>query len=243
MKRYNCFLIVIILALALLGCLQKTVVPPTARDLSIKPSMPPLGILSQEIQSAPVFGPPQEFAGSPLGDVGRQGLFGAHSPKFNQIALLKNGDESFAARVQLLEKAKKSIRIQALIFSGDESGLYISEILKKKKAEGLDVRVIVDASANLGLQTQWMYFDLKQQGIEVQGYEALYLEWLNEMPVPFLSPAKDSEAPNHRYHEKMWIIDGETDRKAAVVGGLNIANEYFRVDPSDPILAGSGRHR
>jgi putative cardiolipin synthase len=234
MKKYNCFLIVFILAMALLSCVQKTVVPPTARDLSNKPSIPPLDNLSQESQTAPVFGPSQKFAGSPLGDVGRQGLFGVHSPKLNQITLLKNGDESFAARVQLIEKAKKSIRIQALIFSGDESGLYISEILKKKKAEGLDVRVIVDASANLGLQTQWMYFDLKQHGIEVQGYEALYLEWLNEMPVPFLSPVKDPEAPNHRYHEKMWIVDGETDQRTAVVGGLNIANEYFRVDPSDP---------
>jgi hypothetical protein len=37
--------------------------------------------------------------------------------------------------------------------------------------------------------------------------------------IPFLSPAKDPEAPNHRYHEKMWIVDGETDRGAAVVGG------------------------
>ena len=234
MNKYNYFLIVFILAVALLGCVQKTVVPPTARNLSNIPSMPPLGSLSQESEIAPVFGPPQEFVGSPLGDVSRQGLFGIHSPKLNQIALLNNGDESFAARVQLIEKAKKSIRIQALIFSGDESGLYISEILKKKKAEGLVVRVIVDASANLGLQTQWMYFDLKQHGIEVQGYEALYLEWLNEMPVPFLSPAKDPEAPNNRYHEKMWIVDGETDQRTAVVGGLNIANEYFRVDPSDP---------
>jgi putative cardiolipin synthase len=136
--------------------------------------------------------------------------------------------------VQLLEAARKSIRIQALIFSGDESGLHIAEILKKKKAEGLDVRVIVDAAANLGWQTQWMYFDLKQHGIEVQGYESLYLEWINEVPIPFLSPAKDPEAPNHRYHEKMWIVDGETERGAAVVGGLNIANEYFRVDSSDP---------
>jgi putative cardiolipin synthase len=233
MKSYNCFLIAVILAMALLCCVQKTVVPPTARDLSNKPSMPPLGNLSQEGQTTPVFGPPQEFAGSPISDVGRRGLFGVHSPKLNQIALLKNGDESFAARVQLLEEAKKSIRIQALIFSGDESGLYIAEILKRKKAEDLDVRVIVDAASNLGWQTQWMYFDLKQHGIEVQGYESLYLEWINEVPTPSLSPVKDPEAPNHRYHEKMWIVDGETDQRTAVVGGLNIANEYFRVDPSD----------
>jgi putative cardiolipin synthase len=196
--------------------------------------MPPLKIISKISRPAPVFAPSREYAGSPLDEVGHNGLFEVHEPESNQFALLKNGDASFAARVQLIEKAQKSIRIQALIFAGDESGLHIAEILKRKKAEGLDIRVIVDATANLGLQTQWMYFDLKQHGIEVQGYESLYLEWLNEVPIPFLSPAHDPEAPNSRYHEKMWIVDGETENGAAVVGGLNVANEYFRVDPDDP---------
>jgi putative cardiolipin synthase len=234
MKRYYRSWIGFAVVAALLGCVKKNVVPPTAHDLAGKPSMPPLAAPSRSNRPASVFGPPQEFAASPLGEAVSGGLFGAHGPNSNRFALLKNGDQSFAARVQLLEAAGKSIRIQALIFSGDESGLHIAEILKKKKAEGLDVRVIVDAAANLGWQTQWMYFDLKQHGIEVQGYESLYLEWINEVPIPFLSPAMDPEAPNHRYHEKMWIVDGETDRGAAVVGGLNIANEYFRVDPTDP---------
>jgi putative cardiolipin synthase len=234
MNKYNRTLICFAMAAALFGCLHKNIPPPTAEQSAITLAMPPLEAPSKISRSASVFGPAQEFVGSPLGDVGREGLSGVHSPESNQIALLKNGDESFAARVQLLEGAEKSIRIQALIFWGDESGLYIAEILKKKKAEGIDVRVIVDAAANLGWQTQWMYFDLKQHGIEVQGYESLYLEWINEVPMPFLSPAKDPEAPNNRYHEKMWIVDGETQRGAAVVGGLNIANAYFRVDPSDP---------
>jgi len=32
----------------------------------------------------------------------------------------------------------------------------------------------------------------------------------------------------------MWIIDGETDHGLAIIGGLNIANEYFRVNPQNP---------
>ena len=233
MRRYSCFVCNILVLLVISGCMTRTM-PPTVDDLSAVPSMPPLAVPGVEKQPAPVFGPIEEYSGSPVEEVGRQGLFEAHGPASNQFALLKNGDESFTVRAQLLEQAKKSIRIQALIFAGDESGLYLAEILKRKKAEGLDVRVIVDATANLGLQTQWMYFDLKQHGIEVQGYESLYLQWLNEVPIPFLSPAKDPEAPNSRYHEKMWIVDGDTAHGIAVVGGLNIANEYFRVDPSEP---------
>jgi cardiolipin synthase C len=196
------------------------------------PTAPRSDVQTQAIQGS-VFGPSQEFLGSPYEEIGTSGLFNVHFPETCRIAVLHNGDDSFAARIQALQKATDSVRIQALIFTGDESGLYIAEILKQKKAQGLDVRVIVDAMSNPGLQTQLMYFDLKENGIEVEGYESFYLQWLNEMPVTSHDAADKTTDPNKRYHEKMWIIDGETDHGVAVVGGLNIANEYFRIDPQN----------
>jgi putative cardiolipin synthase len=185
------------------------------------------------IQGTP-FGAAEEFAGSPYKEIGKSGLFDVHYAETCPIAVLQNGDDSFAARIQTLEKADTSVRIQALIFTADESGLYIAELLKEKKSRGLDVRVIVDAMSNPDPQTQWMYFDLKQHGVEVEGYETFYLQWLNEMPVTSHDAADKTTDPNKRFHEKMWIIDGETDHGVAVVGGLNIANEYFRIDPRNP---------
>jgi phosphatidylserine/phosphatidylglycerophosphate/cardiolipin synthase-like enzyme len=104
----------------------------------------------------------EEFVGSPKEEIGRSVLFDAHPAETCWIAVLPNGDDSFAARIQALRNADTSVRIQALIFTGDESGLYIAEFIKEKKAQGLDVRVIVDAMSNPVAQTQWMYFDLKQ---------------------------------------------------------------------------------
>lgn len=174
------------------------------------------------------------FLGSPQESVGQDGLFEVRNPDECEVALLSGGEDAFAARMESLKKATKSIRIQALVFKGDESGLRIAEILKQKHSEGLDVRVIVDAFSNPWLQTQWMFFDLKQHGIEVEGYEALALQWLNEIPVPFLSPEYDSRRLDKRFHEKVWIIDGETDSAVAISGGLNIGNEYFRAEPENP---------
>ncbi len=102
----------------------------------------------------------------------RRGSFRRTAPPTASLAVLANGEDSLAVRLEVLKAAQKSIRIQALVFKGDESGLRVAEILKQKKAAGLDVRVIVDAFSNPWLQTQWMYFDLKQHGIEVEGYEA-----------------------------------------------------------------------
>jgi putative cardiolipin synthase len=197
------------------------------------PTAPRSDVSTSAIQGS-VFGPAQEFVGSPYEEIGSSGLFNVHPPETCRIAVLHNGDDSFAARIQALKNADTSVRIQALIFTGDESGLYITELLKEKKAQGLDVRVIVDGLSNPGVQTQWMYFDLKQHGIEVEGYETFYLQWLNELPVTSHDAADKTTNPNKRFHEKMWIIDGGTDHGVAIVGGANIANEYFRIDPQNP---------
>ena len=181
-----------------------------------------------------VFGPRSDFVGSPFPDIGLSGLFPVREARSNRIAILDNGDDSFAARIRTLKAADTSIRIQALIFAGDESGQYIARLLKEKKAQGLDVRVIVDAFSNPSLQTQNLYFDLKQWGIEVEGYEAMLLQWVNELPVPKLVPHVDPDQMDKRFHEKMWIIDGETDHGVAITGGLNVANEYFRIDTRSP---------
>jgi putative cardiolipin synthase len=68
----------------------------------------------------------------------------------------------------------------------------------------------------------------------VEGYEAMALQWLNEVPMPLLTPHYDSGRMDKRFHEKLWLIDTETGHGVAVIGGLNTANAYFRVDPTDP---------
>jgi len=204
---------------------------PPAPDAGVRPDV---GQFVAETSASSVLGPEAQFVGSPYADVAMTGLFPVHGPDGCQIAVLQGGEDSFAVRLETLKNAQKSIRIQALVFKGDETGLRIAEILKQKKAAGLDVRVIVDAFSNPWLQTQWMFFDLKQNGIEVEGYEAMALQWLNEIPVPKLVPHTDPDQPDKRFHEKMWIIDGETDLGVAITGGLNIGNEYFRANPDDP---------
>jgi putative cardiolipin synthase len=214
------------LSALLAGC--ATITPPIPESESA------IAAELSHAKTTSVFGPADDFRGSTLKDVGNSEIYPVRSPQQCEVAVIPSGQDSFAVRMDLLEAARSSIRIQALVFSGDEAGLRIAEILKRKKAEGVDVRVIVDAFSNPALQTQWMYFDLKQHGIEVEGYEALALHWINEIPVPFLTPHFDSGRMDKRFHEKLWLIDSETPTAMAVTGGLNIANEYFQVDDRNP---------
>jgi hypothetical protein len=143
-----------ILALSLIILYSCASIRSTGDKSGVGQTAPGSDVQISAIQGT-AFGPAQEFVGSPYEEIGISGLFNVHSAETCRIAVLPNGDDSFAARIQALKKADTSVRIQALIFTGDESGLYIAEILKEKKARGLDVRIIVDAMSNPGVQKQF----------------------------------------------------------------------------------------
>jgi cardiolipin synthase C len=139
----------------------------------------------------------------------------------NEVRLLINGEASFAERAAMIEQAQTSIYVQALIFHADDVGRALGEALIRRKLEkpALDIRVIVDAYSNIqDVGAQFLYFQMKNAGIEVEGFEVFYMHWINEIDLA------DWLAGNKRYHEKYWIIDGQR----AVLGGMNIGDEYAR---------------
>jgi len=144
------------------------------------------------------------------------------------VRLLINGEAAFVERMRMIDEAERSIYLQVLIFKSDAVGNAIASALIRKKRDHpqMDIRVIVDAYSNVqDLEAQLMYFELKDAGIEVEGYEAFYLQWLNEINL------RDWTAGNKRYHEKYLVVDG----REAIVGGMNIGDEYARYG-SDPAL-------
>lgn len=154
---------------------------------------------------------------------GCEAVFPPRGPDAVEIAYLSSGEASLGVRLRMLQEARYSIRVQALIFHGDESGIAIAQMLKLKKRQGVDVRVIIDSVSNIDWNSQWMYYDLQRHGIPVQGYEALGWQVWHEYDT------EDIAFFNKRYHEKLFLVDAETDNARAVIGGLNIGNEYFRV--------------
>jgi len=146
----------------------------------------------------------------------------------NSARLLIDGEVSFQMRMEMIHRARRSIRIQALIWKGDDTGKAVAEALiaRKRADPEMDIRVIVDAYSNIqDVKAQLLFFEMKNAGIEVEGFETLYLHWLNEINL------EDWLAGNKRYHEKYWVVDGV----AAVVGGMNIGDEYARAS-ADPLL-------
>ncbi len=132
------------------------------------------------------------------------------------VLLLMRGEDDYMARRALLRKARLSISLQTYIFSNDPVGRRIGDILTKKKAKGLDVKLIVDAYTKLKPADRMLLFDLERAGLDVVGFEPVYFMGMSETSVFWIDEV------NQRFHEKYFIVDD----KVAMVGGRNIADEY-----------------
>ena len=125
----------------------------------------------------------------------------------NAVTLLINGEEKFPALFDALENARSHIHLEYYIFTADDVGNRITDILIKKKREGVEVRVIVDDVGSNQIKQLPKRF--REAGIE----------FLKTLPVAFSSLANS----NYRNHRKVVIIDGTI----GFIGGINLDERYW----------------
>jgi cardiolipin synthase A/B len=126
----------------------------------------------------------------------------------NSVKILQNGTATFDAILQALENAKQFIHLEYYIFDNDEIGGKIIEILKRKTAEGVEVRMIVDDVGSWELKKPF-FSEMWDAGIQI--YSFLQVRFPNL-----------TSRVNYRNHRKILIIDGHT----GFIGGINIADRY-----------------
>ena len=119
------------------------------------------------------------------------------------------GDDAYPDMLKDLETAERFIFLEYFIISEGEMWDSIFRILKKKAAEGLDVRVIYDDIGSMNLLPRHFVRELKGAGIKVLAFNPMK---------PFISLVY-----NNRDHRKILVIDGHI----AYSGGFNIADEYI----------------
>lgn len=119
------------------------------------------------------------------------------------------GEDKFAEMLRQLEAAEHFIFMEYFIV--DEGLMWgrILEILARKAAEGVDVRVMYDGTCELALLPRDYPKRLKALGIKCKIFAPV---------MPFVSTHY-----NYRDHRKIMVIDGHT----AFNGGVNLADEYI----------------
>jgi cardiolipin synthase A/B len=63
----------------------------------------------------------------------------------NQVTLMVDGPATYAAMFDAIRQARDHINLETYIFEGDEIGEKFADLLLKKQAEGVQVRLIYDS--------------------------------------------------------------------------------------------------
>ena len=125
------------------------------------------------------------------------------------VKYFPSGETKFEELLKQLEKAEDFIFLEYFIVEEGIMWGQVLEILAKKAAEGVDVRVMYDGTCESSL----LPFDypkrLQELGIKCKVFAPVR---------PFLSTHY-----NYRDHRKIAVIDGQV----AFTGGVNLADEYI----------------
>ncbi|MBO5355404.1 MAG: cardiolipin synthase [Clostridia bacterium] len=119
------------------------------------------------------------------------------------------GEDMFAKMIPDLERAEKFIFVEYFIIEEGKFWNTILEVLKRKAASGVTVRVLYDDIGCMSTLPGDYAKTLRSFGIEAS-------------PFSRLRGNADSEF-NNRNHRKILVIDG----KIGYTGGVNIADEYI----------------
>lgn len=127
----------------------------------------------------------------------------------NDVVIYTDGHEKFDAVLEAMEHAKKYIHMQYYIIRDDELFERIKEVLLRKAAEGVEVRILYDGMGCREIRKkQWKM--LRSRGIQTAEF----------FPAAF---KKAHLRINYRNHRKIVVIDGEV----GFVGGFNVGREYL----------------
>ena len=119
------------------------------------------------------------------------------------------GDHCFPDMLEALEAAETYIFLEYFIIEEGEFWDAIFDVLKRKAAQGVDVRVIYDDVGSIFTLPSTFNAKLEAAGISCRVFNRL---------MPVLSMRQ-----NNRDHRKYLVVDG----KVAFTGGINLADEYI----------------
>jgi putative cardiolipin synthase len=131
---------------------------------------------------------------------------------------LNSGQDALGARVGLIERAETSIDVQSYLIKDDISGNLVALHLAAAADRGVRVRLLMDDALTDEVDSGLLSLD-EHDNIEVRVFN----------PFPrrrsrFVSLLANFNILNRRMHNKSFTVDNQV----TIVGGRNLADEYYR---------------
>ena len=169
----------------------------------------------------------QPSADSPLVRIAQDS---SPAPTLTGFRLLPEGFYSLDARVQLARRARYSLDVQYYLIQNDRTGRLLMRELRDAASRGVRVRLLVDDLYTTGGDS--MFSGLAAfSNVEVRLFNPFCCA-RESIGGKYLASIFDIRRLNHRMHNKLFIADGAI----AVMGGRNIADEYFTRSPTSNFI-------
>jgi len=153
-----------------------------------------------------------------------------HTPGDSGFQILPISYGSMAARVILADRAEKTLDVQYYEIAADSTGQYFLRALYRAANRGVRVRVLIDDLHTVG-EDALLSSLAETPNVEVRLFNP-FPAGRSSIPLRFVSSLTDLERTNHRMHNKLFIADNTF----AIMGGRNIAAEYFLRKPDHNFL-------
>lgn len=126
----------------------------------------------------------------------------------NTVQVITNGEQFYAAELDCIRRARKSINLEAYIFQRGTVAKQFLAALTERAASGVKVNVIMDGLGSLATSRGYCH-ELLKAGGKLQFYH----------PFSWKSLARF----NNRTHRELLVIDGEI----GFIGGAGIADHWL----------------
>jgi cardiolipin synthase C len=143
----------------------------------------------------------------------------AQHPGLSGIYPLTDGPSALAARILLIDAAVSSIDIQYYLWHDDTTGDFTFDALRRAADRGVRVRLLLDDLTTRGGLDSILAALGANPNVEVRLFNPF-----RQRSFRALGYVTDFSRLNRRMHNKSLTVDGV----ATIVGGRNIADEYFQ---------------
>jgi cardiolipin synthase len=130
-----------------------------------------------------------------------------HLVEGNQVEILQNGDGFWPRLLADIAAARYNVHFESYVWWKGDICRQVAEALAAKAREGLEVRLLLDASGSSRMDKQ-LLAAMKEAGVQVSKYRPLRISNLARM--------------NSRDHRKILVVDG----RVGYVFGHGVADEW-----------------
>jgi len=135
------------------------------------------------------------------------------------------GADGFLMRMQMINAAERTLDLQYFIFRGDETGRLLTDAVLHAADRGVRVRVLIDDGETVAGDDQITALEA-HPSVEIRIFNPFayrgHVTLFRAVEYTFNISRLD-----YRMHNKLLVVDNAV----ALMGGRNIGDQYFQIDP------------